>query len=408
MTPTLLSSPPARRRASILVVVLITLVFATAALLLFIERASTDLMVHIRDADRLRLRQEAYSALETTLAVLVDFKAVLGALHSPAEGWSDPLEWVGYTPTDGMQVHVEFEDESGKLSVSKLDFQVLSEMFESWGERETDAQLWADAMLGWMKEDYTPESFDAPKASDYEGDPIGFLPPGRPLRSFQELRSIDVIREAFFNADGQLNERGRRFESMVSLFNFSTTNVNSAPDSVLAALGGYDEQQQSLLTDYRSGKGIYQGNGQGYFTTTDEIGGILGPTASTKGFGTEIQALRIRLTVTQGVSAYTLNVVIATGKGATLPAGDPIPHKVKGASTASDQAAAATAASLASRAAADPSKAARESAAKLAAEEVAGSEDAAQTDIEYPFTLLEIREIDAPQRLADMSQTEDN
>jgi hypothetical protein len=30
-------------------------------------------MVHVRDSDRIRLRQEAYSALETTLAVFGGF-----------------------------------------------------------------------------------------------------------------------------------------------------------------------------------------------------------------------------------------------------------------------------------------------------------------------------------------------
>ena len=90
-------------RGSVLIVVLVTLVFATAALLLFVERASTDLLVYVRDADRMRLRQEAYSALETTLPVLVDFEEVLDGLHSPDEGWVDPLGWVGYGPGDGVR-----------------------------------------------------------------------------------------------------------------------------------------------------------------------------------------------------------------------------------------------------------------------------------------------------------------
>ena len=91
-----LQSGPRRERATVLVIVLVTLLFATTALLLFIEKASTDLIVHVRDSDRVRLRQEAYSALETTLAVLVDFQEVLGGLHSPAEGWAEPLEWGDY------------------------------------------------------------------------------------------------------------------------------------------------------------------------------------------------------------------------------------------------------------------------------------------------------------------------
>ncbi len=80
------------RRGSVLIIVLVSLVFATAALVLFIEKAETDLLVPIREADAARLRLEAYSALETTLAVLEDFRIVSDGLHSPAEGWTDPLD----------------------------------------------------------------------------------------------------------------------------------------------------------------------------------------------------------------------------------------------------------------------------------------------------------------------------
>ena len=86
---------PLCRRGSVLLIVLVTLVFATSALLLFIEKAGTDLLVPIREADANRLRLEAYSALETTLAVLEDFREVSEGLHSPAEGWSDPLAFAG-------------------------------------------------------------------------------------------------------------------------------------------------------------------------------------------------------------------------------------------------------------------------------------------------------------------------
>ena len=47
------------RRGSVLVIVLVTLMFATTALLLFMDRASTDLVVHAREADAQRLQTVA-------------------------------------------------------------------------------------------------------------------------------------------------------------------------------------------------------------------------------------------------------------------------------------------------------------------------------------------------------------
>ncbi len=395
-------SSPRRRRGSVLVIVLVTIVFATTALLVFMERASTDLMVHVRDADRLRLRQEAYSALETTLAVLVDFEEVLGGLHSPAEGWAEPLEWIGYEPADGMAVEVHFEDESGKISIARVDFQTLYDLFIGWERTEDEAELWADAIMGWMSEEYEPRSFNAPEPADYERDTLPFAPPGRPLRSFAELRAIDVIREDWFDEDGHPNEFARRFMAAVSLFDFQKTNVNAASGQVLSAIGRYDQNQQDLMEDYRRGDGIYRGRGQGYFTSQDELRGVLGEAAGANGFGVEIQALRVAVTVRQGQSSYRLNVVISPGGGARVAGGDPLPRKEgnTGRSGGATDDPAAAASGNDSGGAEGGGAAQRHSPAALAAAE---GDDSKIPDIEYPFTLLEIREIDAPPRLAETS-----
>jgi hypothetical protein len=370
------------RRASVLVVVLVTLVFATTALLLFIERASTDLIVHVRDADRLRLRQEAYSALETTLAVLVDFQEVLGGLHSPAEGWSDPLEWADYEPQEGHEVTIEFVDESGKLSFSKVDFQTWFDLFVSWGAQESDAELWADSLLGWTQEDYVPVSFDAPEAKDYERDVIGFIPPQRPLRSMSELKAIENIREVFFDETGRPTSFYNRFVDSVSLFEYDAPNLNSAPESVLAALGKYDENQQSLLSDYRNSEGIYRGRSSGYFTSADEVSSILGEGGVAPGFGAEIQALRINITVRQVSASYRLSVVVAPPNGAKLVAAPAIPRKKSSSQEETEETV-------------EPER------ASSVAEQIANEDNDGDEpiDLEYPFTLLEIREIDAPDRM---------
>jgi hypothetical protein len=369
-------------RASVLVVVLITLVFATSALLLFIERASTDLVVHIRDADRIRLRLEAYSALETTLAVLVDFEEILGGLHSPQEGWTNPLEWTEYEPSEGMKVTVEFVDESGKLSFPRVDYQTWVDLFVTWGVFDSDAELWADSIMGWSQKDYVPVSFDAPEAKDYERDPIGFLPPARPLRSYSELRAIENIRDAFFDESGAPTDHYRRFQDAVSLFDYDAPNLNSAPESVLAALGKYDENQQGLLSDYRGSEGIYQGRSSGYFTSTDEVSSVLGEQGVAPGFGALIQALRINVTVSQASSSYRLSVVIAPGNGASVIAVPAIPRKVSATEDESEEIS-------------EPER------TSSIAEQIANEDNSSEEpiDLEYPFTLLEIREIDAAEQL---------
>src|SRR5688572_17149517 len=172
------------RRGSVLVIVMITLLFATFALDAFMEKASVDLLVDQRHVLTHRLRMEGYSALEMTLGVLNEFREVGNGLRSPAEGWSDPLGFAGYTPGEGREVRVEFEDESGKISLPNADAVVLTNLFKNWEMSQSDAENLADVMLGWMKRNHVYTSAVQP---NYESSALPYLEPGRSIRSFHEL-----------------------------------------------------------------------------------------------------------------------------------------------------------------------------------------------------------------------------
>ena len=157
---------PLRQRGSVLIVVMVTLLGAVFALLIFAEKASNDLLVETRAADSLRLREEAYSALETVVSVLNEFRQVLGGLHSPAEGWGNPLDFAGYTPGEGRTVEVSFADETGKISLPNADVPLLVAVFKSWDVPQLDAERLADALASWMKRDAPKSSVNL--ADDYE------------------------------------------------------------------------------------------------------------------------------------------------------------------------------------------------------------------------------------------------
>src|SRR6185369_11990602 len=122
------------RRGSVLVIVMITLLFATFALIAFMEKASVDLIVDQREALTRRLRMEAYSALE----VLNDFREVNQGQRSASEGWSDPLGFAGYTPTEDRTVEIAFDDESGIISLPRANPTVLTNLFINWGIPKPD------------------------------------------------------------------------------------------------------------------------------------------------------------------------------------------------------------------------------------------------------------------------------
>jgi hypothetical protein len=367
-----------RRRGSVLIIVLVTMLFAVAALTLFIEKASTDLIVATRDATDTRLRAEAYSALETTVAVLVDFKEALGGLHSPAEGWSAPLEFAGYEPGPDREVEVTFEDESGKISLPNVDALTLINLFKGWQLSQPDAERLSDALLGWMKKGHTPTSVASPTPSDYDRGDLPYQPPLRSLRSFSELTAIEYAREVFYDENGNPNDLWHRFVATFSLYNYKKPNLNAAAPDLLLAFGADDPQQQTQLRDFMNGAGQYQSNGPGVFKSTSDIAGVLGarsPAASH--VGTEISALRVVVTVREGLSQYQLAALIAPSGGARAPEPGSLNREKQNQGEG----------------ASGGNNAGNAGGSRAADRNRAGASGGQQTkSLNYPFTLLEIRE----------------
>jgi len=374
------------RRGSVLLIVLVTLVFATSALLLFIEKASTDLLVPIREADASRLRLEAYSALETTLAVLEDFREVGEGLHSPAEGWGDPLGFAGYEPSEGRTVEVLLEDESAKLPLPSVKPEVLVALLKYWQVPQVDAERIADSLLGWIKKDYTPTAIGAPTVQDYESAALPFTPPGRSLRSFAELAAIEGVRQAFFDELGNPNELYQRFTDTFSLYRYNSPNINGGRLEPLLAQEIFDQQQQQRVSEYLAGTGAYQTQGPGFFKSTRSIAAVAGGQPSRLEFGMTVQALRITVTVRQGLSSFRLTTVVAPGQGGAkaVPASNVVTTDEDTAGTTNNSTTPTPAVATSANNAAKPAATANSPATAVAQ----------PVDLKYPFTFLEIREND--------------
>lgn len=366
-----------RTRGSVLLIVLVTIVFATAALMLFLEKAGTDLIADVRVADAERLRMEAYSALETTVSVLEEFRRVSQGLHSPAEGWGDPLGFAGYIAGEGRTVTVVLEDESAKLPFSNTQRTTLIELFKTWELTDSDGERLADALLGWKSNEYVPAAAASPRAEDYERADLPFLPPNRSLRTFGELAAIDVVRQMLYDETGRPNALWHKFVATFSLYKFNNPNINGGRTE---ALLGFDEQQQQQIRDYLAGTGNYTSQGPGYFRSGQEILSVAGgqrPEGAR--FGTAIQAMRIIVTVREGPSSFELQAVIAPSNGATVIG----PSTVNQANATS-----ATSGTTTTSTVTQTSNSGTTTTTNGTSRTSSGS----STSLQYPFKLLEIRE----------------
>lgn len=349
-----------------LVIVLVTLLFAALAVVAFVDKASDDLMVEAREIAGRRLRQEAYSALEVTLGVLEDFRLVNGGLRSPAEGWSDPLGFAGWAPREGVTAEITFEDESGKISLPHADPATMVSLFQAWGLTQTNSERLADALQGWMKKDHVPTSSQLP---DYERVTLPYGPPLRSLRSYSELAAIDYAREVFYDEEGRPNELWRQFANAFSLFDFKQSNLNGGRSETLSAIGSLDASQRRQLDEYLTGTGSRAQMGPGFFNSPQDASKILGSAKMPEGYGTQISALRVIVTIHEGRTNFRLAAVIAPSGGATTV------EAVKAAPKESNL-----------------SRQNTEQTAQKKANAATSDTGGAAKKLQYPFTLLEIRE----------------
>jgi hypothetical protein len=363
-------------RSSVIILVLVSMLFTAAALTAFIEKAGNDLLVEVRQADAKRLRQEAFSALEVTLAVLEDFRQADNGLHSVSEGWADPLGWAGWSPSEGRTVEVAFQDESGKIPLRHADVTTLTNLFLYYQMAPADAEKLADAIEGWMQNGYVYTTAITP---DYPDAEIPYAEPGRPMRSFSELASIYYAKDVFFDENGLPNALFWRFVNDVSIFNYSQPNANGANEDVMASVGQYTDAQRQHISDFLSGTGQYAQQGQNYFLNGSTLGAVAGLGGNANVFGTTISALRINITVHDGRSQYRLSAVVSPQGGATINSTNAT-NATAAASSSSNNAATSTSVTNT----AQPSSTATS----------ANAAAAASQSINYPFTLLEMLEDD--------------
>jgi hypothetical protein len=292
----------------VVVLVLVTLLLAAFLLTAFIRRSGTELLADARAAQQKDLRAEAYSVLETTLAVLADYRTAEGLLRSPAETWGDPLTDTGYVPSEAREVEVVFEDESAKLSLPNAAPEELQAAMEFGGVERNEAERLAGALHAWIREAPKEAALDL-DAPDYSRAEPAYKPARRALRSWRELAAVELDRHVFFDEAGRPTAALEAFAREVSLYPFAKTNLNSARAGTLAALGLGAGEVQSL-ENYRERP---KPKGEtGVFRSLTEASTVLGAAVAGEKFGVGIEVLRIQITVRQGAIAYRLACVIAT------------------------------------------------------------------------------------------------
>ncbi len=301
-------------RGSVILFVLGLVLLTSFMLMRFIDRAHTELLTEAKHGQQVPLRHEAYSALQITFAVLEDIAAIDEGLHSPDQGWGEPLDYFEYTPAEGIELAITVEDESAKLSLANTDAVTLTALLTTMEILPSDAERITDAILAWSRPDYTAQFSESEADTYLRRDPALTLPQ-RPLRTYDELRLMPAVLEILCDENGEWNETGRQFLDNISLLPFDFINLNTGRADVLSALG-VDDANLRALEDRRLNDG--REPPRPYYTLAD-AGAELGNIPANDRFGTDAQILRITINASQGGRVYKLVALVREGEAQAGP-----------------------------------------------------------------------------------------
>jgi general secretion pathway protein K len=306
-----------RRRGSVIIVVLVLITLASLLLARFMEDNSLELSMATREADRRRLRADAQSELELALAVIAEIRSIdLNKVHAPAQGFDDPHAYAGFPPRDGLQVQFDYEDESAKLPLSVLTKNDLIQLLYSLGMEQRDAERVSDAIVAWQSKSYESLEEEASDAA-YQRATLSFRPARRPIRSFEEFRSIGVARELFFDERGRATPIFQAFKACVSLYTFPQANINTASDAVLLSQG-LDENQLAILRERQAEMARRVVGVPPYFRVAEEVRQLIGG-ANLEKFDDEIILMWVRVTVKEGLSKCRVSALVAVREDVAYP-----------------------------------------------------------------------------------------
>lgn len=390
------------RRGSVIIVVLVLITLASLLLGRFMEDNSLELSMATRSADRRRLRADAQSELELALAVIAEIRAIdLNKIHDPKQGFDDPHAYAGFPPRDGLEVTFEYEDETGKLPLSVLDKNSLIQLLYSLGMEQRDAERVSDAIVAWQSKGYESIEEEATDAT-YLRSALAFRSARRPIRSFEEFRSIGVAKEQFFDDHGRATPIFEAFKGCVSLYTFPQANINTASDAVLLSQG-LDDRQLALIRDHQAEIGKRIVGTPAYFRVTDEARKLIGIGGSMQRFDDEMILTWVRVTVKEGLSKCRVSALVAFRDDVAYPAAVPDPETEAGldiaktgfkAPTIPKTTGTSTALSGSTKSPTPYLTPGIEAAATLGKSTMSGR--AASTTINYPFKILAWEEDNGP------------
>ncbi|MGF1448093.1 MAG: general secretion pathway protein GspK [Opitutales bacterium] len=306
-----------RRPGAIAIIVLGFVFFLTVLVVLFLELITNRVRYEGYSVQRDSLRDEAYMVLELTLAALHEIQTIDEGLHSPNQGWQNPLGYVDIPLPEGIEATVTIDDLSGKFALSQLveNPDTFRFLLEEVGVDFVETDELMDSLADWIDEDEDTR-LNGAEADWYERDDSARRrPSNQPLTTLEDLRHIRGFDELFFNEDtGEANDLYHNFASAVTATgSHAAPNLNTATGLVLAVLEEREGLQPDGLEDFLSGTDRVPNTGdERFLTSSDDAAreGVSLRVGDGADFAFTAETLRVSVEVRSPSSSFFLTALL--------------------------------------------------------------------------------------------------
>ena len=312
LSPRALAAAPNRlnRTGSILLAVLALITLMSFVILAFMEEATAKIKYYGLFYNRDDLRAEAYSYMETALAVIDEIHEIDSALYAPIQGWQNPLQYSQIEIPKDLKVRIRVVDEAAKLSLYDATPEVLIALFTEMGISFDDVQVLTDSILDWIDTDDLTR-LNGAEREYYENQETDYLPANGKFQSWEELRLIRGFDEIFFDEDRKPTPYFSRMTSALSIYHNTPVNLNSANGFVLGVVARVEGYPTDMMNDYLNGVDGERG-------TEDDR--LINSTAHayypnlsrnrSKLTGIQTDILKVEVSVTHGEANFLLTAIV--------------------------------------------------------------------------------------------------
>ena len=308
--PAGLPAPP-NPKGSVLIAVLALIALLSFIMIAFMEEAMEKIRYYGLFYNRDDLRIEAYSALETSLAVINEIREIDRGLYSPVQGWGDPLRYAQVPFDPSVDIRIKVVDESGKIPLATATPLLLNILFEEMGVDFTVAQVLTDSLLDWTDTDDLTR-LNGAETDHYKGQRVTYRPPDGKVQSWDEIALIRGFDTEFFDEEGSPNGLFFQFKDAMSLNHEGAVNLNSASEFVLRVVARSEGFDSTILHSYLNGTDAERGTEDDrLINSRDNANFPIGIDGRSRITDLRSQIFKISVEVSRGDASFLLTSIVS-------------------------------------------------------------------------------------------------